>query len=65
MMTSEDEIIRRLLESQYADAMPPQRLKAGIMGTIELIKTLKELALLYTKVPLDLLSQLKPEGDEL
>jgi len=64
-MTSEDEIIRTLLESQYADAIPPQRLKTGIMGTIELIKTLKELALLYTKVPLDLLSQLKPEGDEL
>jgi hypothetical protein len=65
MMTSEDEIIRRLLESEYTDVSPPQHLKTGIMGMIELIETLKELALLYTKVPLDLLSQLKPKGDEL
>jgi hypothetical protein len=65
MMTSEDEIIRRLLESEYTDVLPPQHLKAGIMGMIELIITLKELALLYTIVPLDLLSQSKPKGDEL
>ena len=64
-MASENEIIRRLLESEYTDVLPPQHLKASIMGMIELIETLKELALLYTKVPLHLLSQLKPKGDEL
>ena len=65
MKTSEDKIIRRLLESEYTDVLPPQHLKASIMGMIELIKTLKELVLLYTKVPLDLFSQSKPKGDEL
>ena len=65
MMTSEDEIIRRLLESEYTDVLPPEHLKAGIMGMIELIETFKDLVLLYTKVPLDLLSQSKPKGDEL
>ena len=61
-MSSEDEIIRRLWETQYADAMPPQRLKSRIMGTIELIITLKELALLYTVVPLSLIGQHKTGG---
>ena len=64
MHNKEDEIIKRLLESQYADVMPPQRLKSSIICTIEFIKTLKELALLYTEVPLRLLSQHKTEGDE-
>lgn len=63
-MTSEDEIIRRLLETQYADAMSPQGLKSSIMGTIELITTLKELALLYTVVPLRLIGQHKTGGGE-
>ncbi len=64
MHNKEDEIIKRLLESQYADIMTPQRLKADVMGMIEFINTLKELALLYTEVPLRLLSQHKTEGDE-
>ena len=64
MHNKEDEIIRKLLESQYTDVMPSQRLKSNIMGMIEFIKTLKELALLYTEVPLRLLSQHKTEGDE-
>ena len=65
MKISEEEKLKRLLESQYADVMPPQRLKANIMGMIEFIKTLKELALLYTEVPFHLLSQNKTEGGEL
>ena len=64
MQIKEDETIRKLLESQYTDVIPPQRLKSSIMGMIEFIKTLKELALLYTEVPLRLLSQHKTEGDE-
>lgn len=64
MEINEEEKLKRLLESQYADVMAPQRLKASIMSTIEFIKTLKELALLYTEVPLHLLSQHKIEGGE-
>ena len=63
-MTNEDEIIKRLLKSQYADIMPPQHLKSSIMGAIELIRTFRELALLYTEVPLRLIGQHKTKGGE-
>lgn len=49
---NEDEAMKRFLESQYTDVYPPQRLKVAIMQTIEVIKTLKELCLLYTKASL-------------
>lgn len=48
MGINEEEEIKRLLESQYIDVLPPEHLKAGIMSMIEFIKMLKELGLLYT-----------------
>jgi len=48
MEINEEEEIKRLLESQYIDVLPPEHLKASIMSMIEFIKMLKELGLLYT-----------------
>jgi len=64
MEINEEEEIRRLLESQYIDVLPPQRLKVSIMRTIEFINTFKELCFLYTKGTLYLLGQWKTEGGE-
>lgn len=62
MENNEEEAIKRLLESQYVGVLPPQHLKASIMRTIDFLKTLKELSLLYTKVPLYVLKQWKIKG---
>jgi len=48
MGINEEEKIKRLLESQYIDVLPPEHLKASIMSMVEFIKMLKELGLLYT-----------------
>lgn len=48
MGINEEEEIKRLLEAQYIDVLPPEHLKASIMSMIEFIKMLKELGLLYT-----------------
>lgn len=48
MEINEEEEIKRLLESQYIDVLPPEYLKASIMSMVEFIKMLKELGLLYT-----------------
>lgn len=62
MEINEEEVIKRLLEAQYIDVLPPQRLKVSIMRTIEFINTVKELCFLYTKGTLYLLRQWKSEG---
>jgi hypothetical protein len=58
---NEDEAIKRLLESRYIDVYPPQRLKATIMQTIEFIKTLKELCLLYSEASFTTLWNIEKE----
>ncbi|MEA3358997.1 MAG: hypothetical protein U9R17_06285 [Thermodesulfobacteriota bacterium] len=64
MEINKEEKIKSLLEAQYADVIPPENLKISIMRTIEFIKILKELGLLYTKGTMYLLKQLKTEGGE-
>jgi len=57
MEINEEEEIKRLLESQYIDVLPPEYLKASIMSVIEFIKMLKELGLLYTDAILSVFRQ--------
>lgn len=54
---NEVEAIKNLLESRYVDVTPPQQLKMTIMQTIEFIRILKELGILYTEVLLDALGK--------
>ena len=62
MGINEEEEIKRMLESQYEGVLPPETLKAKIFANIELMKTLKELSLLYTGGLLYALGQWKTEG---
>jgi len=51
----EDSKIKNILESQYIDSFPPRPLKVKILGTIEFLSLIKELALLYSAAPLSIL----------
>ena len=62
MEINENEEMKRLLESQHEGVLPPQTLKPRVFATIELMKTLKELSLLYTGGLLYALGQWKREG---
>lgn len=62
MEINENEEMKRLLESQHEGVFPPQYLKARVFATIELMKTLKELSLLYTGGLLYALGRSKREG---
>ena len=62
MKINDDEAIKKILESQYINVLPPQHLKTSIMRTIELVKIFEELCSLYTKGILYLFRQWKIEG---
>ena len=62
MEMDENEEMKRMLESQHEGVLPPQTLKPRVFATIELMKTLKELSLLYTAGLLYALGQWKRQG---
>lgn len=62
MEIDENEEMKRILESQHEGVLPPQTLKARVFATIELMRTLKELSLLYTAGLSYALGQWKRQG---
>ena len=54
--------IKELLESQYRDVLPPPHLKRRIIAAIEMIKTLRDLSLLYTRGLMYVLEQWRTKG---